>query len=130
MTNPVNRLPAVDGPPLTPAQDRQWAFVAHCGGILGFVPSLLVYIFLRRRGPFTDQESLEALNFTLPPTILAALANLLAMIFGLFSPALSSVFALLALAVWVFLTVYSVAAALQVNKGQPYRYRFNLRLIK
>lgn len=116
-------------PPLTGAQDKQWAFLAHCGGILGFIPSLIIYLVYRDRGPFTAQESREALNFTLPPTIVAALANILALIFSNFAPGVGSVFAFLAVAIWVFLAVFSVIAALRVNQGQPYRYALNLRLI-
>ncbi|MCZ2402692.1 DUF4870 domain-containing protein [Paenarthrobacter sp. Z7-10] len=115
-----------NAPPLTASEDRQWAFMAHCGGILGFVPALVIYIVFRDRGPFTAQESKEALNFTLPPTILAALANILA----LAVPSEGSLFAILAVALWIFLTVYSVVAAIAVNRGRPYRYLLNLRLIR
>ncbi len=116
---PANALP------LTASEDRQWAFMAHCGGILGFVPSLIIFLVFRDRGPFTAQESKEALNFTVPPTIVAALANILALVV----PVVGSIFAVLAVAIWIFLSVYSVLAALQVNRGRPYRYTWNLRLI-
>lgn len=115
--------------PLTASEDKQWAFIAHCGGILGFVPSLIVYLVFRDRGPFTAQESKEALNFTLPPTVVAAACNLLALVLSMFLPALGSVFAFLAVAIWVGLTVFSVIAAIHVNRGEPYRYRWNLRLV-
>ncbi|GAA1050420.1 MAG: DUF4870 domain-containing protein [Renibacterium sp.] len=114
-----------DALPLTASEDRQFAFLAHCGGILGFIPSLVIYLIFRDRGPFTAQESKEALNFTLPPTILAALANILALLI----PVAGSVFAILAVLIWVFLTVFSVIAAIHVNRGNPYRYPVNLRLI-
>lgn len=114
-----------DALPLTASEDRQFAFLAHCGGILGFIPSLIIFLIFRDRGPFTAQESKEALNFTLPPTILAALANVLALLL----PVAGSVFAILAVLIWVFLTVFSVIAAIHVNRGNPYRYPVNLRLI-
>lgn len=82
------------------------------------------------RGRFTEQESLEALNFTLPPTIVALILNVVAIIAGVFSPALGTLFALLALLIWAGLTVWSVIAAVRVNQGNPYRYALNLRLIK
>lgn len=110
--------------PLTASEDRQWATLAHFGGILGCVPSLLIYLVFRDRGPFTAQESKEALNFTLPPTVAAVVLNFLALI-----PFVGSVFAVLATLVWVALSVYSVIAGIQVNRGQPYRYRYNLRLL-
>lgn len=130
MSQPVNQKNGVPQLPLTPSEDRQWAFIAHCGGILGCVPSLLIHKFLGPRGRFTAQESLEALNFTLPPTIAAVLLNILALVSSFFSPSVATIFSLLALLLWAVLTVFSVIAAVQVNKGQPYRYAWNLRLLK
>ncbi|WP_245934592.1 DUF4870 domain-containing protein [Arthrobacter psychrolactophilus] len=130
MSHPVNRLSGAPQQPLTPSEDKQWAFMSHCGGILGCVPSLLIYKLMGPRGRFTAQESLEALNFTLPPTIAAVVLNILALVFSFFNPSLGSVFAILALVIWVLLTVFSVVAAIRVNRGQPYRYRWNLRYFK
>lgn len=115
---------SADAQPLTSAEDRQWATMAHFGGILGCVPSLIIYLVLRDRGPFTAQESKEALNFTLPPTVVALLLNVLVLI-----EPISSVCAVLAALIWVLLTVFAVKAGIHVNKGEPYRYPFNLRLI-
>ena len=42
---PANALP------LTASEDRQWATLAHFGGILGCVPSLLIYLIFRTAGP-------------------------------------------------------------------------------
>jgi uncharacterized protein len=111
--------------PLTPAEDRQWATLAHFGGILGFVPSLVIYLVFRHRGPFTAQEAKEALNFTLPPTVLAIVANLLALI-----PVVGGIFGIIAMLIWLFMTISGVAAGIQCNKGRPYRYPLNLRLIQ
>ena len=79
---PANALP------LTANEDRQWATLAHFGGILGCVPSLLIYLIFKDRGPFTAQESKEALNFTLPPTIAAVVCNIL-----VFIPVVGNIFA-------------------------------------
>jgi uncharacterized Tic20 family protein len=116
---PANALP------LTASEDRQWATLAHFGGILGCVPSLLIFLIFRERGPFTAQESKEALNFSLPPTIAALVANLL-----VFIPVVGNIFAVIATLIWIALTCYSVAAGIHVNKGQPHRYQYNLRWIK
>ncbi|WP_343038155.1 DUF4870 domain-containing protein [Arthrobacter wenxiniae] len=130
MSNPVNSFTNPAKPPLTPAEDKQWAFLSHCGGILGCIPSALIYKFMASRGPFTAQESREALNFTLPPTILALVLNIIALVVRIFNPSVGTIFSMLALLVWVFLTVWSVIAAIQVNKGNPYRYAWNLRKIQ
>ncbi|MHA7238658.1 DUF4870 domain-containing protein [Arthrobacter sp. TMS1-12-1] len=116
---PANALP------LTASEDRQFATLAHFGGILGFIPSLLIFLIFKDRGPFTAQESKEALNFTLPPTILALLAWLLSLL-----PVVGAVFAVLNALIWVTITIFSVNAGIQVNRGRPYRYALNLRLIR
>ncbi|MBJ2119844.1 DUF4870 domain-containing protein [Arthrobacter sp. MSA 4-2] len=111
--------------PLTAPQDRQFATLAHFGGILGFVPSLVIYLIFKDRGPFTAQESKEALNFTLPPTLLAFVAWLLSLM-----PVLGGVFAVVNALIWVGIAVCSVAAGIQVNRGRPYRYALNLRPLR
>ncbi len=110
--------------PLTPSEDRQWATIAHFGAVLGFVPSLVIYLVYKDRGPFTAQESREALNFTVPPTVAAIVANLLSVI-----PVIGGVFGVIAVAIWLGLTVWGVVAGIHCNRGQPYRYAFNLRLL-
>ncbi len=129
MSHPATQTNGAPQPPLTPSEDNQWAFLSHCGGILGCIPAFLIRRYVAPRGRFTAQESLEALNFTLPPTIVAAALNVLALIFVFFSPQVATVFSMLALLVWIFLTLFSVIAAIRVNRGQPYRYALNLRLI-
>ncbi|MCC3282764.1 MULTISPECIES: DUF4870 domain-containing protein [Arthrobacter] len=116
---PANALP------LTASEDRQWATLSHFGGILGFVPSLIIYLVFRDRGPFTAQESKEALNFTLPPTILALVAWLLS-----FIPVVGGFFAVFNALIWIAVAVASVIAGIECNRGRPYRYRFNLRRIR
>ncbi|WP_104087379.1 DUF4870 domain-containing protein [Arthrobacter sp. GMC3] len=129
MSIPGNQNTNPAKPPLTPAEDKQWAFLAHCGGILGCVPSAVIYKVFKDRGPFTAQESREALNFTLPPTILALALNLIALILNLVDPGAGTPLSMLALLIWVVLTVWSVIAAVAVSKGNPYRYALNLRRI-
>lgn len=117
---------SADAPrPLTPSEDRQWATIAHFGAILGCVPSAIIYYVYRFRGPFTAQESKEALNFTLPLTALAIVLNLLT-----FLPAIGWIFAVLAVFTWIFLTVSGIKAGINANKSRPHRYAFNLRLFK
>lgn len=111
--------------PLTPAEDRRWAMIAHFGSILGFIPSLAIYLVYRGRGPFTAQESKEAFNFTFPLTVIAVVANLLALI-----PGIGWVFSILVVLIWLTLTVGGLVGGMQVNKGRPYRYPLNLRLFK
>ncbi|GHD02086.1 DUF4870 domain-containing protein [Zhihengliuella salsuginis] len=110
--------------PLTPSQDRQWATMAHFGAILGCVPSAIIYYVYRDRGAFTEQEAKEAFNFTLPLTVIAIVCNLLTLL-----PFIGGIFAIIAVGIWVFVSVNGVVAGLEANRGRPYRYRINLRLI-
>ena len=111
--------------PLSASEERQWATLAHFGALLGCIPSLIIYSVFRSRGPFTAQESKEALNFTLPLTVLAIIFNVLTLI-----PHLEWIFAILAVVLWVLMTLWGAWAAIQTSKGRPYRYAVNLRLIK
>lgn len=110
--------------PLTPQEDRQWAMLSHFGAFLGAIPSLVIFMVMRDRGPFTAQESKEALNFTLPLTVVAVVANVLALL-----PIIGAIFGVVAVLLWLFMTISGVVAGIEVNKGRPYRYPFNLRLI-
>ncbi|GAA3056513.1 MULTISPECIES: DUF4870 domain-containing protein [Actinomycetes] len=110
--------------PLTPSEDRRWATLSHFGGLMGCVPSLIIYLVFRDRGPFTAQESKEALNFTLPLTVVMLVCYVLALI-----PAIGWIFGLAAVFLWVVMTISGLVAGIECNKGRPYRYRMNLRLI-
>lgn len=109
--------------PLTPAEDRRWATIAHFFSLAGCIPSLIIHQVYRDRGPFTAQESREAFNFTMPLSVAILVC------FGLaFIPVIGWVFSLLAVLLWLFMTISGVVAGVQVNKGRPYLYRLNLRL--
>ncbi|NYJ17504.1 hypothetical protein HNR11_002038 [Nesterenkonia sandarakina] len=110
--------------PLTPAEDRRWATLSHFGALIGCLPSLAVYLVYRDRGPFTAQESKEALNFTLPLTVVMLACYILALL-----PAIGWIFGILAVLLWVYMTLSGLVAGIQCNKGRPYRYPLNLRLI-
>lgn len=109
--------------PLTVAEDRQWATVAHFGGVAGFLPSFLVHRVFRGRGPFTEQEAHEAMNFTLLPSVVVVVGVLLAPV-----PFVGGIFALAAAAAWLLLAVGSLGGGIRVNRGEPHVYRFNTRL--
>lgn len=111
-------------PPLTPTEDRRWATLAHFGGVMGCFPSLIIYLVFRDRGPFTAQESKEALNFTLPLTVIMLASYILALF-----PFIGWVFGIVGVILWIIMTVAGLAAGIECNKGRPYRYRLNLRLI-
>lgn len=122
MTEPTPQ-PAAPQPaaPLTAAEDTQWASFAHLGGILGFLPSLIIWLIFKDRGAFTNSEGKEALNFQITLIIAEIIGYILTIVF---------IGALIILAVYVVRIVFSILAFLKAKDGIPYRYPFALRLIK
>jgi uncharacterized protein len=107
--------------PLSPEQDIQWGSFAHLGGILGFLPSLIIWLVFKDRGSFTNTEAKEALNFQIT------------LVFGYILSAILVVVvigAVLAWVVWIAGVVFSIIAFLQAKDGKHYRYPFAIRLIK
>ena len=45
-------------------------------------------------------------------------------------PGIGWIFAILVVAIWLFLTISGVRAGINVNKSRPYRYGLNLRLFR
>lgn len=113
------------GAPLTAKQDRERATMAHFGVAVGFMAPLAIWLLYRDRGPFTAQEAKEALNFAVPPTLLMAVFFFLGQL-----PVLGPVFAVIGSLVWMIMAFYGILGGAQVNKGRPYRYPFNLRILR
>lgn len=110
---------------LTREEDVRWAMISHFGAVAGCIPALIIYLVFRERGPFTAQESKEALNFTLPLTVL------MAVLFGLaFVPVTDTWAGLGLVVVWASMAVSGLIGGSECNKGRPYRYPVNLRLIR
>lgn len=133
--------PAAAAQPLSPADEKLWSTLAHVGNILGFLPSLLIFLILGPRSATVKQESREALNFVITATIaVIGLTIVSAIVGGIASAAPSGIgllFGLLALliglvqfAVYVLVIVFSIVAAVRVNSGGSYRYPISLRLVK
>lgn len=125
-------------PPLTPAEDKQWASFAHFGGVLGFLPSLIIFLVFKDRGTLTRQESKEALNWQI--TWIAA-NIILSIIIGIISLAIGglplgaylAIAGVLSLISWLpYLAnvVLSIIGGVKVNGGGAYRYPFAVRLIR
>ncbi|MDQ4137362.1 MAG: DUF4870 domain-containing protein [Actinomycetota bacterium] len=117
--------------PLSESEDRQWASFAHLGGILGFLPSLIIWLVFKDRGAFTNREAKEALNFQITAAIayfaLLILTTILSAItFGIFA----LIAPLLYLGLWAAVIVFSILGFLKAKDGIPYRYPVALRLIK
>ena len=132
MTDPSYQ-PAAPQPaaPLTEADDRQWASFAHLGGILGILPSLIIWLIFKDRGNFSNVEGKEALNFQ----ITAAIAQVAVFILNAILTAVTLgiwgfIGWMLPLAVWVISLIWSIQGFMKAKDGISYRYPFALRLIK
>jgi uncharacterized protein len=133
--------PAAPAQPLSPADEKLWSTLAHIGNIIGFLPSLLIFLILGPRSPRVRTESREALNFVITVAIAEVALWIVGAIFNALYTVTPSgidlVFVLLGFivglaqfALWVLLVVLSIVAAVRVNAGGSYRYPFALRLVK
>ena len=116
--------PAGGQPPLRPDEEKTWALLAHLGGIIfSFLAPLVVWLVFKGRGPYLDDQAKEALNFQITVVIAYIASGILAGItFG--------VLFFLPFVVGVVALVFSILAAVAVNKGEWYRYPLTLRLVK
>lgn len=121
--------------PLTAAEDKQWASFAHFGGVLGILPSLIIFLVFKDRGEKTRQESKEALNWQITFTGAWVILNIVGFIitqiaysvgFYFIAPAGGWLIFLL----WVANIVFSIMGGVRVNGGGSYRYPVAVRLIK
>lgn len=123
----ANASPAA---PLSQADDIQWASFAHLGGILGFLPSLIIWLVFKDRGAFTNTEAKEALNFQITLTLASIALSIVAGILTVITFGLLSFLSSLVWLIWLVGVIFSIIAFLQVKTGRGYRYPFALRLIK
>jgi uncharacterized Tic20 family protein len=112
---------AAPSAPLTETEDRQWASFAHLGGIIGFLPALIIWLVFKDRGSFTNTEAKEALNFQITVAIVYIIGSILTVI--VIGP-------LISLAAAIVSIVFSIMGFLKAKDGIAYRYPFALRLIK
>jgi uncharacterized protein len=121
-------------PPLSPAEERQWAMIAHLGvlvnlvsGFLGPLVPLAIYMIYRERSRYVAYQSLQALIFQLiwwiGGGILTGIAwaitgALSAVVVGL----LCIPFACLISAMPLFALGYGIYAGIQTNQGQDFKY--------
>lgn len=127
--------------PLSSSDERLWASLAHFGNVLGFLPSLLIFLILGPRSAVVKDQAREALNFAITAAIVFAALYIVGAVIGAIGGSAPSgvalIFALLGLlvglasfAVWVAYIVFSIIAGVRVNGGGTYRYPFALRLVK
>jgi uncharacterized Tic20 family protein len=118
-------------PPLNPADEKTWSILTHIGGIFfGFLPSLIVFLVFKGRGPFLEAHSKAALNFQISWTIYAiggsiAIGIITAVTLGLGAVLFAAVYL-----VPVVVLIFSIIAAVKASQGQYYTYPLTIALIK
>jgi uncharacterized Tic20 family protein len=129
----MTQQPAAPQPqaPLSAEQDNQWASFAHLGGILSFLPSLIIWLVFKDRGSHTNIEAKEALNFQIAVTIgqIAVFilnAILTAVTLG-FWGLIGWIFPL---ALWIISLIFCIQGFVKAKDGGSYRYPMNIRFIK
>ncbi|WP_411700418.1 DUF4870 domain-containing protein [Conyzicola sp.] len=115
--------------------DKMWATVAHFGGVLWFVPSLVVYLLTRGRQSRARQESKEALNWQITFTAVYAVvmgveAAIAAVLLLTPVAVMLPVLAVLPTALYIANAVLSIRAGLRVNADGSFRYPLSIRLIR
>ena len=106
---------------LSDADQRLWATLAHISGIFSFLGPLIIWLVLKDRGAFVDDQSKEALNFQITLAILGVAITIITVV---------------TLGIGAFLYLYYVAAvifmilgAVAANRGERYRYPLTIRLV-
>ena len=116
--------------PLTTAEDNQWASFAHLGGILSFLPSLIIWLVFKDRGAFTNQEAKEALNFQITLAIVSVAIVILSTILAIVTFGIGSLLSGLTWLVWLAGVIFSIIGFTKAKDGIAYRYPFAFRFIK
>jgi uncharacterized Tic20 family protein len=118
------------GAPLSQSDDKLWASLAHFGGVLSFIPPLIIWLIFKDRGPLVNQEGKESLNFQITVAIAWVAYAIVGTILA-FIPIIGAIIALiLVLAIWAAQIIFPIIGGVKVNGGGTYRYPFALRLIK
>jgi uncharacterized protein len=121
---PPPPAPAPSGAqPLSEHDAHTMAMLAHLLGIVtGFIGALVIWLIMRERSEFVDDQGKEALNFQITVLFAWIAAVILAVVTCVG-------FVLLPL-VWVGNLVLCLLTGLKANKGERARYPVAIRLIK
>ncbi|HEU5222988.1 MAG TPA: DUF4870 domain-containing protein [Candidatus Lumbricidophila sp.] len=128
--NPAGATPPPVNVPLTPADDIQWASFAHLGGIIGFIPSLIIWLMFKDRGAFTNSEAKKALNFQLTALVGYVAVFILASILSVVTFGIGTVLFVLNWGIAIVSIIFSILGFMKAKVGQPYTYPFAIKFIK
>lgn len=137
MTDPTPAPAAQPAPaaPLSESDDKLWASLAHFGGVLYILPSLIIYLVLKGRGPKVTEESRKALNWQITFLIIWVIWII---IYFIITAALVASFAyglfflpgLLGFLIWAVNALLSILAGVKVYQGGVGKYPFSFHFVK
>ncbi|WP_017587502.1 DUF4870 domain-containing protein [Nocardiopsis ganjiahuensis] len=106
-----------------PNQDeRTMGLITHLLGILtGFLGPLIMYLIKKDESPFIRDQAAQALNFQL----LLLIGYLVSFVLYIIV-----IGAVLQLVIWVCAIVFGIMGGMAANKGEWYRYPFNVSWVK
>ena len=93
------------------------------GGFFGFLVPVIIMATKGNESQFIKDQSTEALNFQLTMLIGYAIATVLAIV-------TCGIGAVLFFVPWILGMVFGVIGGMAANKGEWYRYPFNIRMVK
>lgn len=120
--------------PLTPAEERTWAMLAHLSivinlftGFLGTVLALIIYLVYRERSKFVAYQAMQALIFQLITWVGAGIfAIVLWIVGGILTIILIGLLifplALLVSLIPLAAVIYGIFAGVQVYQGVDFQY--------
>lgn len=118
--------------PLSAADDKLWASLAHFGGILWILPSLIIFLVFKDRGERTRVEGKEALNWQITFLIIwiawwiiAAILTIPLILIGV-----GWLVTLIGFLVYIGNAILCILGGVKVQQGGSYRYPFSFRFIK
>lgn len=126
----VQGVPGGGIPSIPTAEDKQMSMISHLGGgiatfvsggMLGFVPPLVIMMTKGNESAFVKEQATEALNFQLVMLIGFVISFVLTFVcIGIFTM----------LIVALVGGIFGLIGGLAANKGEAYRYPFNVRMVK
>lgn len=117
-------------PPTRTTEDKTWATIAHCipiaamwlsAGILGFIASIVVFLFGKDKNDFVRNYSAQALNIQLNAIIWFIVSWILVLV---------AVGLILIPIVAIWATILHVIALLKAHDGIIWKPPFNIQFIK
>ena len=110
---------------LSESDDKTFGMLAHLlGPLTSFIGPLIIWLIKREESPFVDDQGKESLNFQITIAIGIAVVFFLSMI-----PIIQCVAILLFPALGVIDLIFGILGCVEANKGNLYRYPFNIRIV-